>query len=160
VTRNNLPIIVILDVDGVFTDGKFIYSTEGKMLKVFGSWDSEALHKIKDKVELKFISADPTGFDISKKRVEDMGYDLQFVHSKERENLVQTLKSAYFVIFIADSHSDFLALAAADISFTPANAHKKAKEVSTFALESKGGEGAVDEMVELLLKSMLFARTL
>ena len=106
------------------------------------------------------ISADPTGFDISKKRVEDMGYDLQFVHSKERENLVQTLKSAYFVIFIADSHSDFLALAAADISFTPANAHKKAKEVSTFALESKGGEGAVDEMVELLRKSMLFDRTL
>ena len=37
----------ILDVDGVFTDGKFHYTSEGKTFKTFGDADSDALSLIK-----------------------------------------------------------------------------------------------------------------
>ena len=37
------PKIFILDVDGVMTTGQFFYSTEGKVYKVFGPDDNNAL---------------------------------------------------------------------------------------------------------------------
>lgn len=148
--------IIVLDIDGVFTDGKFIYSQEGKILKMFGSWDSDALSSVQGKVELRFISADPSGFAISKKRVEDMGYHLSFIHALDRENLILELKQEFVVVYMADSYSDCAALAAADISATPANAHKRAKKISSFNLDSSGGEGAVAELIELLQEIKLF----
>ena len=33
----------IFDIDGVFTDGSFYYSEEGKIIKMFGDADNDAL---------------------------------------------------------------------------------------------------------------------
>jgi 3-deoxy-D-manno-octulosonate 8-phosphate phosphatase (KDO 8-P phosphatase) len=39
--------IFIIDVDGVMTDGKFYYSDKGKVMKVFGADDNDALSLLK-----------------------------------------------------------------------------------------------------------------
>ena len=74
-----------LDVDGVLSTGQFIYSEGGKMFKVFGPHDSDGLKMINEFIEIRFISADKRGFEISKKRVEDMGYEIDLVGESERE---------------------------------------------------------------------------
>jgi len=49
---------LILDVDGVFTDGKFHYTAEGKVVKVFGDADNDALSLIKNRLHIEMITGD------------------------------------------------------------------------------------------------------
>ena len=78
-------LVFLLDVDGVMTSGQFLYSQDGKEYKVFGPHDNDGLKLIKDKVTIKFITADKRGFAITKKRiVDDMGFELDLVCEKNR----------------------------------------------------------------------------
>ena len=70
----NKPLVFILDVDGVLTTGHFIYTSEGKKMKIFGPDDNDAISLLKEFIDIRFISGDKKGFSISKKRiVDDMG---------------------------------------------------------------------------------------
>jgi len=70
------PKVFIIDVDGVLTTGQFLYTTEGKAMKVFGPHDNDGLKLLKNKVKIKFITADERGFPITQKRiVDDMGFE-------------------------------------------------------------------------------------
>ena len=72
------PTLFILDVDGVMTNGQFIYSKEGKILKVFGADDNDALSLLKEFVEIRFVTGDRKGFDISKKELK-LIWDLSLI---------------------------------------------------------------------------------
>ena len=49
------PLIFILDVDGVLTTGHFIYTSEGKKMKIFGPDDNDAISLLKAFIEIRFI---------------------------------------------------------------------------------------------------------
>ena len=78
----------LIDVDGVLTTGQFLYSEEGKIFKIFGPHDSDGLKLIKHNIDISFISADKRGFEISKKRVEDMGFSLVYCSEQDRKNYI------------------------------------------------------------------------
>ena len=65
--NNNGKFNFVLDVDGVMTSGKFLYTDQGKIMKEFGPHDAYSLKKIREHVNIFFISADERGFKISKK---------------------------------------------------------------------------------------------
>jgi len=136
---------LVLDVDGVITNGKFSYTQEGKISKEFGSHDSDALQVIKERINVYFISADKKGFNISKKRVNDMGFDLELITAENRERYILEKKVAGFTVYIGDSFTDIPAMLAADFSMAPRNAFKPAKKMASFVLSCNGGEGAVAE---------------
>lgn len=48
----------ILDVDGVMTTGQFLYTAEGKAMKVFGPDDNDGLSLIKQYLEIRFVTGD------------------------------------------------------------------------------------------------------
>ena len=79
----------VLDVDGVLTDGTFLYDENGKVLKSFGPHDSFMLNKIKDRLNIHFISADHRGFKITTQRVEDMGFKVTLVNEKDRVEYIE-----------------------------------------------------------------------
>ena len=145
---------LVCDVDGVLTDGTFSYSENGKFTKTFGPHDSDALNLIKSKIAIIFISADKRGFGISQRRVQDMGFELKLVASHDRKEFISTIQKERRVIFIGDSFTDEEALRAADLSFTPANAHSVAKKAATHTLQAIGGQGAVSEVCLLLSKHL------
>ena len=65
--------IVISDCDGCLTDGKFIYTADGKIAKVFGAHDNDGVKMLKKAdYEVVFITADKRGYDRTKKRIDDM----------------------------------------------------------------------------------------
>ena len=65
--------VFILDVDGVMTDGKFYYSNKGKIMKVFGPDDNDALSLLSNYINIQFVTGDKKGYSISRKRIkEDM----------------------------------------------------------------------------------------
>jgi 3-deoxy-D-manno-octulosonate 8-phosphate phosphatase (KDO 8-P phosphatase) len=143
--------LFIFDVDGVLTDGKFTYTENGKYSKVFGSHDADALKLLSKFSQIHFITADKRGFDLTKRRIQDMGFSLSLVEPSGRVDLVQELQVENNVVFVADSFTDCRALIAANLSFSPADAHVLARKVSSYVLESKGGSGAVAEVCLLYL---------
>jgi 3-deoxy-D-manno-octulosonate 8-phosphate phosphatase (KDO 8-P phosphatase) len=56
---------LIMDVDGVLTTGQFFYTAKGKAMKVFGPDDNDGLSLLKPYIEIRFVTGDKKGFEIS-----------------------------------------------------------------------------------------------
>lgn len=141
----------MLDVDGVLGTGQFLYSAEGKIYKIFGPHDADGLKLIKDKLHIGFISADHRGFAISKKRISDMGFELELVLEKDRYNHLKNKYGLENLIFMGDGIFDAPLIRDCKYGIAPANARKEAKAVAKFVTESNAGEGAVcDACIKIL----------
>ncbi len=134
---------LIIDVDGVMTTGQFLYSEKGKEYKIFGPHDSDGLKLVKDKLDIFFISADKTGFSISKKRITDMGYKLELVPEGNRYEWIRNNFGFEGTIFIGDGIFDAPIIRDCMFGIAPANARIEAKKWADYITPSKSGEGAV-----------------
>lgn len=147
------PRIFILDVDGVMTDGKFYYSAEGKVYKVFGADDADALGLLKKYIDIRFITADKKGFSISKKRiVEDMGYKLDLVSTISRIEWIKNNYNLENVIFMGDGIFDHYVMRKVGYSISPNNADKNTKLSAKYITKNSGGDRAVAEACLHILK--------
>ena len=147
----------ILDVDGVLTDGKFHYTDQGKVMKVFGSDDADALNLIKDDMNILFISGDKKGFEISKKRVEDMGFEIRYASTSQRVNWIKTncFYNLNETIYMGDGIFDSLVFDEVGFSIAPANAFEHTKKQASIVTKRKGGEGAVAEAVFYIITELM-----
>ena len=68
-SKKIIPKTFILDVDGVLNTGQFLYSKTGKVMKIFGPDDNDALSLLKPYMKIIFVSGDKKGFAITKKRI-------------------------------------------------------------------------------------------
>jgi len=141
-----LPKNFIIDVDGVLTDGKFYYTTTGKIMKRFGPDDNDALALIKDKLHIHTITGDKRGFLITKQRVvKDMKLPLSLVSTFERLEWLRKRFNLKETVYMADGIYDPLVFKQVAYSIAPSNAFYKTKEAADFVTNAKGGEGAVAE---------------
>ena len=147
-----VPKYLILDVDGVFTDGKIYQSTEGKMFKVFGPDDHDAINLIKKKLQVTVVSADKRGFEITKTRIEkDMGLDLYLVGSRERVEWINNRFDLSDCVYMGDGFYDPLVFRIVKYSIAPANASIRIQSEANYITGSRGSEGAVAEACVHLL---------
>lgn len=138
------PSLFILDVDGVLSTGQFLYDSNGKQFKIFGAHDSEGLQIISKFIKTIFISADRRGFEISKRRVEDMGFELNLILESERLDYFQKFKSEN-VVFMGDGYTDSIVFKNIYYSIAPKNAVSYARNKADFTTSTNAGEGAVFE---------------
>ncbi len=144
--KNNKPKVFILDVDGVFTDGKFYYTVDGKIAKMFGPEDNDGLSLLKGKIEVRAVSGDKKGFAITRKRIaEDMKMQLDEVSTFERIDWIKSLYNPKDVIYMGDGIYDPLVFKEVAYSIAPANAFYTTKKHANFVTNARGGEGAVAE---------------
>ena len=136
--------IVISDVDGCLTDGKFVYTAEGKVSKTFGPHDNDGVKQLKQLgYDVIFISADKRGFPITKKRIDDMKCTLYPVSEDERKDWVANkIKEYDWSAFFGDGISDIAEGKTVDFFGCPANARPEVKKEAHFITDSKGSEGA------------------
>jgi len=135
----------VVDCDGCLTDGKFTYTAEGKVSKVYGDADSDALSILKQHLNIYFVTGDKRGFPITKKRVEDMGFNLELVSTFERLQWMKSKMDLSQTIFMADGIYDSLVFPHVAYSISPANGFYLTKEKASFVTNARGGEGAVAE---------------
>jgi len=140
----------VLDVDGVLTSGGFIYSENGKLYKIFGPHDAYALKLIADEINIHFISADHRGFEISKKRVNDMGFEITLVPEDERLVYIENNYDLETLVYMGDGDVDAIIFDRVKIAIAPKNARPKALEKATFVTNNIGGQGAVADACEYL----------
>jgi YrbI family 3-deoxy-D-manno-octulosonate 8-phosphate phosphatase len=140
------PENLILDVDGVFTTGQFLYTADGKFAKVFGPHDNDGIKMLKKYINICAISADWRGFDITRKRVaEDMGLTLHLISEDDRFAWLQNNFNLSHSIYMGDGIFDAKIFPLVAYSIAPANAFVAAKKAANFITEAKSGEGAVAE---------------
>jgi len=148
------PKIFLIDVDGVMTTGQFLYSKDGKMLKVFGPDDHDGLSLLKPFLEIRFLSGDKKGFNITKKRiVDDMKFPLDLVSTTNRLDWIKERYPLDKVIYMGDGIFDHLVFREIGYSIAPANADFLAKRYADFVTKRKGGDRAVAEACLHIIKN-------
>jgi 3-deoxy-D-manno-octulosonate 8-phosphate phosphatase (KDO 8-P phosphatase) len=136
----------ILDVDGVMTTGHFLYSSSGKVMKIFGPDDNDALSLLEKFMTITFVTGDKRGFSISKKRiVDDMGFDLQLVSTIRRAEWIADRYPLDSVIYMGDGIFDHYVMSKVLYSIAPANSDMNALAYASFITKRKGGDRAVAE---------------
>ena len=142
----NKPAVFILDVDGVLTTGHFLYTSEGKVMKIFGPDDNDGLSLLKANIKVRFVTGDKKGFPISKKRiVDDMGFTLDIVSTIHRVEWISEQYTLDSVIYMGDGIFDHYVMQKVGYSIAPSNADKNAKQFADFVTERSGGDRAVAE---------------
>ena len=156
-------VIVISDVDGCLTDGKFIYTADGKVAKIYGPHDADGVKLLKkNNVDLIFISADKRGFPITHKRITDMKCEVINVTEADRKewiaNYIKEKEVEYgepvISVFFGDGISDAEAADIVDVFIAPQNARIEAKAVARYVTPSEGGNGAFLDLAQYVIEEL------
>ncbi|GAX88037.1 3-deoxy-D-manno-octulosonate 8-phosphate phosphatase [Lebetimonas natsushimae] len=148
--------LIVLDVDGTLTDGKIYYSNSGDEIKAFNIKDGLM---IKSWNTLGKKSAIITGrvSKIVERRAKEL--DITFIRQGIRDKagelrkIVDELNISFDnVAIIGDDMNDFSMLKLVKKTFAPYDASAFIYDFVNYPLNKKGGEGAVAEMIEILLK--------
>lgn len=145
--------LLILDVDGVMTDGGMYYSESGRQMKKFNTKDGMAiLHLIKKGVLVGIISS---GFknEIVKARAETLKIPLVYVGRAPKIVILKDWCEKYNidlanVAMIGDDVNDLSIIQQVGLSACPSDAVQVVKQNSDILLQHKGGEGCVREFIE------------
>ena len=138
--------VFLVDVDGVMTNGQFAYTKEGKIMKNFGPDDHDGLSLLKNFIEIKFVTGDKSGFEITKKRiVDDMKFPLEVVSTVNRIKWISENYDLSNVIYMGDGIFDHYVFKKVGYAIAPANADKISKKFANYVTERNGGDRAVAE---------------
>jgi 3-deoxy-D-manno-octulosonate 8-phosphate phosphatase (KDO 8-P phosphatase) len=136
----------ILDVDGVLTTGHFLYTADGKAMKIFGPDDNDALSLLSPYLEIRFVTGDRKGLDITHKRVvDDMKYPLDLVSTIRRVEWIKERYPVQNVIYMGDGIFDHYVMKKVGYAIATANADPLARASAHYVTERKGGDRAVAE---------------
>ena len=153
--------IIISDCDGILTNGSSIYTSDGKVAKIYGSYDTEAIKFAVDNgIEFLFVSNDSNGWNITKKRLDEYknrGWcTYQLASAKERKELVKEYKDkGYFVVFVGDSISDIEASWKADLFCTTNNGFDEVKKLCHYTATRDGGNGGFAQIIYYVINKTI-----
>ena len=140
------PKFIILDVDGVMTTGRFLYSSKGKIFKEFGPHDHDGLKLVKKFFKILFITADMKGYLISKKRIVDhMHFSLKIIKEDQRYSFLSKKYGLKNIIYFGDGIYDSQILKDCAYGIAPKNATDLAKISADYVTKKVSGDGAVLE---------------
>ena len=140
------PTIFILDVDGVLTNGQFLYDSTGKTMKIFGPDDNDALSLLRSYLEIHFVTGDRKGFNITKKRVVDhMNYPLDLVSTISRIGWIKERYSLDKVIYMGDGIFDHYVFKQVGYAIATNDADANAIKYADYVTIRSGGNRAVAE---------------
>ena len=149
--------LLLLDVDGILTDGKIYFSNSGEESKAFHSLDG---HGIKMLIRAGIPVGIITGREsnIVTNRASDLGIDILYQGREDkidalREIIANTGIPADAIAYAGDDLPDLPVLRAVGLSFSVPGAHPDLKSAVNAITTRSGGEGAVREITDFILSS-------
>lgn len=150
--------VLVVDCDGVLTDGAIYYSSTGAMVKGFHVQDGLGLKRLLNHgIECAIITGrkDQNLF----LRTKELGITRVFQGVEDKSAVVEELcktigVSEEGVVFIGDDLNDLPVLRMVGFPIAVANAVPEVKRVAKYVTEKPGGAGAVREVCDMLLHSV------
>ncbi len=148
---------IVVDVDGVLTNGDIFFSSSGETIQAFNVKDGLALVIAKQQgLNTAFLSS--RNSRAVSDRAEKLGInEIMLGVTNKKESFLQLLEKHQITLdeitYMGDDLIDIPVLEMLPLSFAPADAAKEVKNVVTYVTKASGGKGAVREMIEIILKS-------
>lgn len=147
--------LLILDVDGVLTDGRLLYSTRGEELKVFHVQDGLGIKRVLEAgIEVAIISSgkNQTVF----RRAKELGITHVFQGANDKripyEELLSQLRiEEKEVAYMGDDLPDLPVMRRVGLAIAVANAVPIVHSTAHWSTTKQGGEGAVREVCDLIV---------
>jgi 3-deoxy-D-manno-octulosonate 8-phosphate phosphatase (KDO 8-P phosphatase) len=150
-------VLVVLDVDGVLTDGRLWYGPDGESMKVFDVRDGHGIKKlIAAGIGVAVISGRRSGAVSARMRELGVSDVAQGVTDKARalaELLKRNALDAKRVACLVDDTPDLGLMAAVGLPAAVADAHPEVLAVAAHVTRAAGGRGAVREFCDWLIAS-------
>jgi len=149
--------LLLLDVDGVLTDGGITYSDSGDQIKRFHSRDGFGLRLLMDSgIQVGIITGRKS--KALEYRCENLGITLLFDGIKDKLSAFDTIISQTGIIpeqiaFAGDDLMDLPVMTRVGVSFCVSDACNEVKDHSDIITTRKAGHGAVREICEHILKA-------
>ena len=149
--------LLILDVDGVLTRGEIIYDDKGRELKIFNVKDGLGIFLL-GKVGIKTIFLTAKDSLVVRRRAKDMRVQEVIGGILPKESVLEDIKTRYAVraqeiCFIGDDLIDLGLMERVGLGVAVNDAPLVVKKAAVFVTKARGGEGAVREIVDLILAS-------
>ena len=154
-THNRIDYLV-LDVDGVFTDGCVYFGAEGELMKKFDMRDGMGLEILRqNKVEVIIMTSENS--ELVGQRMKKLQIKNCFLGVKDKYAfLTQFLKDKNAnlgqVAYVGDDVNDLANICSVGWSFCPANGTEVVKRHADYVLTNPSAEGAIREVCEVIMK--------
>ena len=149
--------LVIVDVDGVLTDGRIIFGDHGDELKFFDVQDGHGLVMlVRAGLKTAMMSAKKSRVNLRRAKELKMHKVYQNVHDKLKgfQKALKRFKvGAEEVCYIGDDLVDIPVLKRAGFAVAVQGALPEAKAAADHVTERPGGRGAVREVADMILKA-------
>jgi len=146
----------VIDVDGTMTDGGIYYDENGNETKKFNTYDAAgffAIHEIGAKVIVL------TGRECmaTKRRMTELKVDFLFQGVRDKYSFLKEFINENGIVkeelgYIGDDLNDLAPMQLAGFVACPGNACKEVKDISHYVSPLKGGQGAVRDIIEYIMR--------
>ena len=149
--------MVMLDVDGVMTDGHIIFGTDGTEYKSFHAHDGYGMTRaLEHGLRLAFISGRKSF--VVRKRAKQFGIKDVYENRIDKVNVFEVLKKKHKLqnneaAFIGDDEFDLPLLHIVGFSAAPADAIAQVRKEVAYVTKAKGGRGAIREVLDMILRA-------
>jgi YrbI family 3-deoxy-D-manno-octulosonate 8-phosphate phosphatase len=151
--------LLIIDIDGVMTNGRKSYGLDAKVLsKEFNDKDFTAIKRfVTQGVKVVFLSGDK---NVNAKMAMSRGIPFFFAKDKSGDidksqflNELKTVFKSQTVAYVGDDYYDITMLDSVDFAFVPSDAIAGLSN-RFYRLKSRGGEGVIAELFDLIFGSI------
>ena len=148
---------LLLDVDGVLTDGRIIYDSKARDSKCYDVQDGLGVYLL-GRMGIKTILITARGSRSIKPRARDMQVEAVYQGILPKTKAYETICRKYRlrdedICFVGDDLVDLGILRRAGFPVATRNARDEIKRFALYVTKQSGGRGAVREVAELILKS-------
>jgi 3-deoxy-D-manno-octulosonate 8-phosphate phosphatase (KDO 8-P phosphatase) len=147
---------LLMDVDGVLTDGKLHFTSDGQEFKTFDVQDGHGMAMaMRAGLLLGLVSGRPS--KATEQRAADLGLKIVKQAGVNKMEMVEEIKREHNlrdeeIAFIGDELVDLPVLRRAGFAVAVPNAVDEVKAIAHYTTKRRGGDGAVREVIEMILK--------
>ena len=149
--------LLLLDVDGVLTDGRIVYDSEGRDLKFFDVQDGLGLRLLRE-AGIKTVLITARSSKATERRARDLRIEDAYQNVETKTKLLPEILEKHNVseeeiCYVGDDLVDLGMMRRVGFPVAVMNACDEIKEAARYITRKTGGRGAVREVVELILRT-------
>jgi len=149
--------LLVLDVDGVLTDGGLWYDSNGQLIKRFDVRDGLGIRLLQQAgLQIALLSGGQGG--ATEVRARQLGIQHCLVGIKDKVDSLQSLQrklniSPAETVFVGDDLNDLAVRPVVALLLAPADACAPVRRGADLVLRRRGGHGAIRELTERILQA-------